>query len=199
MPRPVRHRCRAIPTVLQASGGQQGSASDAGGSGGLEAQDAWYKARLEGLQARRNRKKELIASLPEDVRSDLREKRREGLEAARARIRQGFEGQADIAIVFDLSFGDSSTDKQCRSLAKQIENVWSYARDPSTTCAPCFYLTSFQGNAAEALRRRGAEGWQTHRHEEHFTEVFRERRADWSTCRPTPRRCWRSCDPGRYT
>ena len=31
--------------------------------------------------------------------------------------------------------------------------------------------SGWQGAAAEALRKRGAEGWHNHRHEAHFTEV----------------------------
>mmetsp|Transcript_39054 Transcript_39054/g.91855 ORF Transcript_39054/g.91855 Transcript_39054/m.91855 type:complete len:378 (-) Transcript_39054:169-1302(-) len=179
---------RASPTLLGASDGQQQDSTrdgDAGRSGGLDAEEEKrFSTRPGSLQAeldgKKKQEKAFIESLGEDLKMAWREKRREELEAARARMREGFSGEGipDVELVFDLSFGKSSTDKMCRSLAKQIAYAWGNAQDPSTTCVPRFHLTSFEGGAAEALRRRGAEAWPAYRHVEHFTEVFRERTAD---------------------
>lgn len=85
---------------------------------------------------------------------------------------------AELEIVFDLSYGASSTDKMNRSLAKQLAYAYSYAKNTTAAIAPAFHITSYAGEAQQALENRGAGSWLMHKHQGSLREVFQHRRQD---------------------
>jgi hypothetical protein len=58
---------------------------------------------------------------------------------------------AELEIVFDLSYGASSTDKMNRSLAKQLAYAYSYAKNTTAAIAPAFHITSYAGPVCVCL------------------------------------------------
>ena len=79
---------------------------------------------------------------------------------------------AELEIVFDLSYGASSTDKMNRSLAKQLAYAYSYAKNTTAAIAPAFHITSYAGEAQQALENRGAGSWLMHKHQGSLREIF---------------------------
>ena len=65
------------------------------------------------------------------------ERRKAALEAARARVRRGFEGEADIEIAFDLSFAATSSTKaqRFRRRSRHREQPHYASRGPDCSSA----------------------------------------------------------------
>ena len=104
---------------------------------------------------------------------------------------------AELEIVFDLSYGASSTDKMNRSLAKQLAYAYSYAKNTSAAIAPAMHITSYAGEARQALENRGAGSWLMHKHEGRLREVFAQRMQDLVYLSPDGQETLQRLTPGK--
>ena len=104
---------------------------------------------------------------------------------------------SQLEIVFDLSYGASSTDKMNRSLAKQLAYAYSYAKNISGPEAPGMHITSYLDEAQVALEKRGAASWLVHKHEGNLRQVFQNRLDDLIYLSPDGSETLETLTPGK--
>ena len=96
--------------------------------------------------------------LSEEERMTWRSQRESEKAESKLKLQRAFNSSsphawkgAELEIVFDLSYGSSSTDNMNRSLAKQLAYAYSYAKNTSAPYAPAIHITSYLDAAQEAL------------------------------------------------
>ena len=143
-------------------------------------------------------------NLSEEERQAWRQQRESEKMASRIRLELAMNASspsewkgAGLEIVFDLSYGASSTDKMNRSLAKQLAYAYSYAKNTTDSEAPAFHITSYLDEARVALEKRGAGSWLMHKHAGSLRDVFSERLDDLIYLSPDGEETLEELTPGK--
>jgi len=126
----------------------------------------------------RDQKREKLAKVIESSTEEERLARRAAM-AAEATARDEHLATAlreGPRIGIDLSFSNDDEEsansvQETASLAKQLNYVYASLRRREISVQ--LHFTSYQGLAAEALGKGGANGWQVYRHAKPLEEVFK--------------------------
>lgn len=125
----------------------------------------------------RDQKREKLAKVIESSTEEVRLARRAAM-AAEAAARDEHLATAlreGPRIGIDLSFSNdeesANSAQETASLAKQLNYVYASLRRREISIQ--LHFTSYQGLAAEALGKGGANGWQVYRHAKPLEEVFK--------------------------
>eukprot|EP00947_MAST-08B_sp_MAST-8B-sp1_P000275 g275.t1 len=81
-------------------------------------------------------------------------------------------GGAGLRLAVDLSFTASQSDRELRSLGKQLSLAYGYIRKQCVRSPPAMYLCSYAGRVKAILDNAGAGSWTVHRREARVAEVF---------------------------
>jgi tRNA (guanine9-N1)-methyltransferase len=143
-------------------------------------------------------------NLSEEERQAWRQLREAEKTASKVRLQEAIDASspsewrgAGLEIVFDLSYGASSTDKMNRSLAKQLAYAYSYAKNTTDSFAPAMHITSYLDEAKVALEKRGAGSWLVHKHPGALRDVFCERLDDLIYLSPDGEETLEELTPGK--
>ncbi|RWS00552.1 tRNA methyltransferase 10 A-like protein [Dinothrombium tinctorium] len=81
-----------------------------------------------------------------------------------------------MSLAVDLSLESFMNDRELAKLMKQLQRCYAINRRFSEPCQ--FYLTSFSGRVKQCLSEKqpGFESWDIHSNENHFLDVFRDRK-----------------------
>lgn len=99
-------------------------------------------------------------------------------EAEEAKVKKSAALRSPYTVVLDLEFGDLMTEKECRSMAKQL--TYCYSANTKAAVPLCMYFTGLGGELGEALLKSnpGYKNWAVHHKEESYLDALPERRGD---------------------
>ena len=112
----------------------------------------------------------------EAARKANREKRIKEAEEAKAKKTEAL--RSPYSVVLDLEFGDLMTEKESRSMAKQL--TYCYSANTKAAVPLCLYFTGLDGEVGEALLKSspGYKNWAVRHEEGSYLDALAERKGD---------------------
>ena len=112
----------------------------------------------------------------EAVRKANREKRMKEAEEAKAKKTEAL--RSPYSVVLDLEFVDLMTEKESRSMAKQL--TYCYSANIKAAVPLCLYFTGLDGEVGEALLKScpGYKNWAVHHKNGSYLDALAERKGD---------------------
>ena len=112
----------------------------------------------------------------EAARKANREKRIKEAEEAKAKKTEAL--RSPYSVVLDLEFGDLMTEKESRSMAKQL--TYCYSANIKAAVPLCLYFTGLDGEVGEALLKScpGYKNWAVHHKNGSYLDALAERKGD---------------------